>query len=606
MTLGTLPRIALPALAVLAAAPGRASHRASPGEEAGAAAPGLPYALPAERRTVWQPGVTYNGGIPSASWPVCRTLSPSGGDDTRAIQSALDRCPPRQVVKLAPGDFHVTDTGLAITRSYVVLRGSGLGATRLSQARNGGYPVIVVGQRWYKWMDQRPLLSSAVKGANRVRVAKAQGLSVGEIVHLSETYDPSLTWYSGNQQNDYLGWGEGRKGHPADSRPVGQAMEIAAIDGDEVTFTTPFHIGLRTSHAAHLARIGDGERLVPAVKWSGIEDLTVAYGGGGDGGGNVRFFATAYCWARNIESRKSGGSAFAFDGSFRSELRDSYCHSTANPNPGGGGYGIAFDAYSADCLVENSISWNFNKVMVMRSSGGGNVIAYNYMEDAYGAGYPTILETGLNASHMTTPHYELFEGNQSFNADSDSTWGNSIYITFFRNHLTTLRRSLGAGTSDGVAVPLTDLMNRRGIGLTVHHWWYSFVANVIGYPDGYLQYPSPFSPAPGSSHFIYEWTGAWGKGTPMWQIGYDGGRWGTTPDARVVETTIRDGNYDYFTHSVHWHNSPPAPLPPSFYLAAKPPFFGSNPWPWVEPLTGTVHTLPARERFDRELFPREE
>ena len=42
---------------------------------------------------------------------------------------------------------------------------------------------------------------------------------------------------------------------------------------------------------------------------------------------------------------------------------------------------------------------------------------------------------------MTTPNYELFEGNQSFNFDGDYTWGNAVYITVFRNHLTGMRRA---------------------------------------------------------------------------------------------------------------------------------------------------------------------
>jgi hypothetical protein len=49
---------------------------------------------------------------------------------------------------------------------------------------------------------------------------------------------------------------------------------------------------------------------------------------------------------------------------------------------------------------------------------------------------------------------------------------------------------------------------------------------------------------------------------------------------------------------VHW-TSPAQQLPPSLYLSSKPAFFGSNPWPWVDPTGGTkVFTLPARARFD--------
>ena len=45
------------------------------------------------------------------------------------------------------------------------------------------------------------------------------------------------------------------------------------------------------------------------------------------------------------------------------------------------------------------------------------------------------MEVGLNASHMVGPHHVLFEGNYSFNFDSDKTHGNAIYHTVFRNHL---------------------------------------------------------------------------------------------------------------------------------------------------------------------------
>ncbi len=573
--------------------------------------------LPADRATVWNPGLNAVGGIPART-AVYKTIAPSGGDDTGTIQAALDSCPPNQVVALAAGTFHISGDGLSITRSNVTLRGAGPASTKLVKSAGTNYPVIIIGTRWYTWTQQTAFTTDAVKETNSVTLARDPGLVVGELVHVDETYDPTLIYYNPLQQNgDYQGWGEGRKGPQAASRPIGQAMEVASISGNVVTFTTNFHTNFRTSHGAHLARISDGASVVQPVKWSGIEDLYVSNGEGGDGGGNVRYFATEYCWARNIESDRSTGASFAFDGTFRCELRDSYLHSTLDPNPGGAGYGIVVDTYAADNLVENNISWNFNKVIAMRSSGGGNVIGYNYMEDGYGAGYPTIVEVGLNASHMAGSHYELFEGNQAFNFDSDSYWGTQIYVTVFRNHFTTLRRSL-----PGVQVALVDSNNRRGIGLTVNQWWYSFIGNVIGYPNGYLQsppnghgYPATFSPQPQGTVFRYEWLGgAFGSDaspayTPIWQLGYDGSNWYTTQDALVQARTLRDGNYDFFTNSVRWHGiggtgagTTPSPLPTipnSLYLTAKPAFFGTNPWPWVDPLgTTKVATLPARARFD--------
>src|SRR5262249_22154080 len=76
-------------------------------------------------------------------------------------------------------------------------------------------------------------------------------------------------------------------------------------------------------------------------------------------------------------------------------------------------------------------------------------------------------------------------------------------------------------------------------------------------------------------------------------------RWGMYPDPQTLSTVIRDGNYDFLTNSQRWHNTPGGfVIPNSMYLAAKPPFFGNNPWPWVDPATGTTYTLPAKARYD--------
>ena len=270
--------------------------------------------------------------------------------------------------------------------------------------------------------------------------------------------------------------------------------------------------------------------------------------------------------------------------SFRCVLRDSYVHSTQNPNPGGGGYGVAVSMYAADNLIENNIVWNMNKVMLMQASGGGNVIGYNYMEDgwiSYATGW---VESGLNASHMTTAHFELFEGNEAFNFDGECTWGNAVYITAFRNHLTGKRRS-------AAPLALSDDGNRKAAGIGKGHWWYSIVGNVLGSPG--------MTAAPAAS-FVYEDFLPWSSDpAPMWRLGYDTENWNATADPKVLSTLIRGGNFDYVTNLVHWENIPSQTLPDSLYLPGKPGFFGTLTWPWVDPLGGTkFYTLPARLRFD--------
>ena len=726
------------------------------------------YTLPAERTTLWQPGVTYNGGIPTNRTQCGATVTASGDTtgvtDQTNIQTAINNCTANHYVLLGPGTFYIAvpngnNGGLYIEQSNITLRGSGAGTTVLDQVGSSAttFGIIIVGAQWYHWAQDSncdgqgnctdtavgtvtavdgiiPLSTDTVKESYTATVATSdlsalsKPLAVGEIVQITEQFDPNYIWYdptvnnwpqgqcgtgsgaTASNVNGYCGWGEDGNdsslGVNEDivSRPIGQTNQIAAISTNgattTITFAAPWHHAFRVSHAADIARPGGTQQMLTGI---GIEDLTAANGGGGDGGGNIVFWAIANSWMKNIESY-NGAPAVHFDGCFRCELRDSYVHTAGNPNPGGGGYGMEIDTYTSDSLFENNISWSFNKVMVMRGDGGGNVIGYNYFEDGYGAGYggceygsdigsvdpqggqpytstcSGIPEAGMNATHMTGTQYVLFEGNQSFNISEDDTWGNATYIAFFRNHAATLRRNVnnGAGTDNndgpncstfscfGPVVQLADSMGRFGINVPAHQWWHSYVGNVIGYPNNYLQnpaigyaYPATFSAAPASATWFFEWNGINNGGASpdqntegywaatLWEIG-DGN--GSSPDApstipgaggqTVLNTVLRDGNFDYVTNKTHWmgtNNLCNAPgdaactatntgnictdhqscardstqrapavsaLPNSLYIPTSmqpPPFFNGGTWPWVDgtnasnPLPGT---LPARMRFD--------
>jgi hypothetical protein len=499
-------------------------------------------------------------------------------DATAGIQAALDTCPVGQVVQLSAGDYRIASR-LQISKG-IVLRGAGPTQTKLRMPVGTNSNVITIGTQWFKFTQSTNLASNALKGTATLTLASVpSGLAAGEIVLVDQVTNPSITEWSLNSPPGSAS----RTWFTRPDRPIGQIMEIQSVSGNTVTFTTPFHIDFLTSFAAQLSRFSnqDNGPAVPSVKYGGIEDLYVSGGSGGQG--NIWLSNAAYSWIKNIESDYQNGASVAIDASFRSIVRDSYVHSTQQPYPGGGGYGISFSWYSADNLVENNIVWNMNKVMVMRASGGGNVIGYNYMEDGWIGNVTGWVETGLNASHMTTPHYELFEGNQSFNFDGDNTWGNAVYITVFRNHLTGKRRSIAP-------LQLTDAGNMRAIGLMEGHKWYSFVGNVLGTAS---QNPSP------ATSYVYQSTFPWTNDPiGMWRLGYNPENWSAPADPNVMTTVIREGNFDYVTNQLQWANAAQQ-LPASLYLSSKPAFFGNNPWPWVDPTGPTkVFTLPARARFD--------
>ena len=79
----------------------------------------------------WNPGLMSVGGIPNRT-TIYKTLSPSGGDDSGAIQAALNSAPAGQVVMLNPGTFVVNN--LLLIHRPITLRGSGAGMTKLKRA----------------------------------------------------------------------------------------------------------------------------------------------------------------------------------------------------------------------------------------------------------------------------------------------------------------------------------------------------------------------------------------------------------------------------------------------------------------------------------------
>jgi hypothetical protein len=582
--------------------------------------------LPADRNTTWNPGMMGAGGIPVRS-TACATLTPRGGeqDDTAQIQAAINACPAGQVVQLAAGTFLINSGNFLLINKGMTLRGAGPGQTTLAKT-NGAKPfpqpganfkpspLIVVGPAVFGSTTNDPagvvssteLATDAVKGAYAVTVASAAGFSPGEIVLLDETSnagwrtDPlgrGQIWASSDwrvvwqKHNPALGdvddfAAEAFPTTPGTAgswfsrldRPTGEVKEIASVSGSNITFTTPIHISYRSTHAAQLSRYE-----YPHVKNAGVEDLKLI---GGDAG-NLVFKWAAMSWVRNVENTVWIGEAFSIHSSFRIELREFYVHDAAWVQPGGGSYAIGLSFGTSEVLIENGISVRANKVMVARSGGAGSVVGYNYMDMGYINYNGGWIETGLNASHMVGPHHVLFEGNYAFNADSDDTHGNSIYHTFFRNHLRGIRAPFTNQNGGAKIDDATQSHNgpKRCAGLMAYSYWMSFVGNVLG-------------AAGEMDGWVYETTWAANYKPGIWMLG-----WERVTDTQVSATALRHGNFDYVTNTVKWD---PAiinhTLPNSLYLTHKPAFFNAGSgytWPWVDPVGATkLHVLPAKARYD--------
>jgi hypothetical protein len=592
-------------------------------------------------------GMLSRGGIPSASWPLCnRTpLAPLGGgsDDSAAINALIQSCAAGSVAQLASGTFTLgKDKYVALNKS-VVLRGQGAGVTILTNPLNvpttsanhvqnpaDPVPIIVIGPgRWvnpdgdtrchgltsYQTKYMQLLAADAAQHATSVTVADGSIFSAGMIVLLDETSgaswqpdpaglatsvwaraDYSLVWMFHDPSlgsdddgpfpiltpavsNNYAGIGSGSDAacwFSRQDRPQSELKEIASVSGNTITFTSPLHKDYLKSRYAELTTFTGGNA---PVRNAGIENLTATQGGNG----TIQIVNSAYSWVKNVEVSASWGSAIGLTDSFRVEVRDSYVHDMAHPEPGGAGYLFDVNTGSAEILAENNIFIKGNKVMVGRSAGAGSVVAYNYADDGYIGYQNNWQETGVNGSHMLGAHHMLFEGNRTFNLDNDATHGGSVYHTYFRNWSTSQRSDFNNGETGALISDRTQNNHPyRAAGAPRYSNFMSFVGNVLGM-KGVTTAGAGYSDS--------------GDTPTIWLIGWnDLSR--HAPDPTVAKTAVRDGNWDWYLSQQTWLNSAPAPLPDSLYLSCKPAFMGANTWPWVDPATGTTYTLPAKARYD--------
>jgi len=619
--------------------------------------------IPRDRVTVWNPGVTYNGGIPNRT-TVFTTISPSGGDDTATIQAALDACPANQVVQLTAGVFKITGNGLYFRTSHCTLRGAGPGnpalntgintvqasnsftescvsqsssysiycidpsATQLVKAdiaTNATYGILYVQPRSQGFGgNSSNLAADAVKDTNTLTLASwpSPDINVGDyvLIDINTDNDPDVVW------GPVFGPpGDGtRRWFCRQDRSISQIMEVTEVDRSSktVTFSTPFHITFPVAYQAQLTQSSG-----PFLKSVGIENLFLWGGQGGDGHGDLAMWNCAYCWVKNVQATWARGTTIGFYGTFRSELRDSYIHESSWPNPGGGGYLTGLNTGASDNLFENNIMWRGNKEVVMRGTGGGNVLAYNYMDDSFDNG-PAVIgsEGGANAGHFTTPHMELLEGNYSQNYKGDSYWGSSIYITAFRNQFSGLRAAHAPlGTyivvQGNCHYPYGDWTGRQAVDVQAYTFYGNFVGNVLGF-NGQTLLTEPYTSEScfdGIQQKFLEQVTAGVQASAannvdaveMWRFGaYQAAGWSYVDS--TINTQLRQGNWDWVTRNQHWYGiggttdgagGTPQPIPNSLYLSSKPVFFGSDPWPWIDPTTGTTYVLPAKHCFERNQMP---
>ena len=201
------------------------------------------------------------GGVSLPVVQVVRTLMPSGGDDTKAIQAAIDavaampmKINSRGAILLAPGIFTCSET-IKISASGVVLRGSGSGPDKdktttiklVGKPHNGiamaavgkaakGAQSDAVGKQPFKEFQSTILDKYVPSGAMTFTVADAKGFTVGDMIALKKPVTEA--WVKFMQMHDLVRDGKSQTWIAAGNLLTTE-RQIAAISSNTITLDVP-------------------------------------------------------------------------------------------------------------------------------------------------------------------------------------------------------------------------------------------------------------------------------------------------------------------------------------------------------------------------------
>ena len=200
------------------------------------------------------------GGVALPDAPVAETLTPSGADDTAALQSALDRVAVRaakvntpEALLLAPGTFHLS-APVNITASNLVLRGSGRDKTTLQLTGDPHVGLILglssaaaaesSGEESAPPADEQPTKAPNARttladsyipsGTRELPVASATGFAVGDTILIKHPITPDYIHFMGM---DHL-VRSGRTEHWI-GNSITTERRIAAIHGNTLVLDVP-------------------------------------------------------------------------------------------------------------------------------------------------------------------------------------------------------------------------------------------------------------------------------------------------------------------------------------------------------------------------------
>lgn len=542
------------------------------------------------------------GSIPERK-TLCATLTASAS--LAQINAALASCPSGQTVFLSAGTYSIT--GTVVIPSNVTLRGAGASQTILNAMGTAKGDVIAMGAGSVPFNPRR-ITSGAAAGSAGIELTSTIGIEKGMYLAIAEINDLSYVSPAGSGGN--CNWCDGgwtKKG----SLARGQIVKVTGVSGKTVAISPGLYSAYSNTPLAVPFKM--------SAEHAGVEDLQV-YANNTGYDANFGMSMCAYCWIKGVESNYADGDHVEVYWGFHDEIRDSYFSNAFLHSPGEHDSDIQIARKTSASLVENNIIERTHIAVMLEWGAAGNVVAYNYTMGEFDSG-ATNLDIGGIDFHGAHPQFNLLEGNVVTQIAEDSVWGTSSHTTAFRNWVVGTNR-ICSPMSGRSTVNCSEANSHygfqaaRAIETTYAGTANNFVGNVIG-SDQMQSLKGYNSPLGQHASVEYPATRNYDAVAYGWSFGY-----GSTSDdgsgtgcAEGVPPCHRPGNAaSQFLHGnfnniggpIAWAVGVTRDLPASLYLAVKPEWWGSMPFPATGPdvhggsgPSGHSYGNPARECYLR-------
>lgn len=364
-------------------------------------------------------------------------------DSTLAIQSAIDAASEMSggaVVYLPEGTYRVGPVEgrsrcLLIAKSNVVLRGAGVGKTRLLNASidmRGKSIILVTPPASVSWSNESAatfLTQDLMSPTVNIPVEDVSGFAVGDEVIIR--CDPTVQWITDHNEPDWLGY-ESELGSFFYCRTLTAVDPAAGV----LTVDVPTRYTLKQAYDARVYK------KTGMLRGVGIEELSIGNieNPGLSGWGTMDFddnsasaysshysFAvalinTADSWIQNVESFQYAlnqtGAHLLSNGIRLKECRNVSVMNCSLQRPqygGGGGNGYMFRVdNSNECLLDScSAAWSRHGFSISGMASSGNVLYRCFdKETGHQTGSTGDEETSGKGSdhHMWFSHSNLYDG----------------------------------------------------------------------------------------------------------------------------------------------------------------------------------------------------